>query len=228
MKKLILMISVLLLLVLPLFADGEGGTDTSTSGKIIAEQEVKPTIWEPTDKGQSPANQPSFKVTFEGSEEGVLYSDIGFSKVPTQITSSGLNKTAYDNDSVTMAKGTTAQDGTVTTYTDYSAGATAYSYTSSVYVYWYCSFNKTKNLKLTVKPSDGSTVKCKYTSYDYIKNSSTTTSDFVSADSGVTLVTFAQAIRVYHGNSEVIFNADVSKYPKNGVIATVTLTLEES
>ncbi len=228
MKKLILVISVLLILMLPLFADGEGGADTSTSGKIIAEQEVKPTIWEPKGTGESPATQPTFKVTFEGSEEGVLYSDIGFSKVPTQITSSGLNKTAYDNDSVTMAKGTTAQNGTVTPYTDYSSTATAYNYTSSVYVYWYCSFNMTKKLKLTVKPSDGSIVKCKYTEYDYINNTSKTTSNFVSADSGVTLVTFASAIRVYHGNSEVIFNAEVSKYPKNGVIATVILTLEES
>ncbi len=226
MKKLILVISVLLLLILPLFADGEGGSDTSTSGKIIAEREVKPTIWEPNGTGQSTTS--GFSVTFEGSEEGVLYSDIGFSKVPTQITSSGLNKTAYDNDSVTMAKGTTAQNGTVTPYTDYSSNVDAYNYTSSVYVYWYCSFNKTKKLKLTVKPSDGSIVKCKYTEYDYINNTSKTTSNFASADSGVTLVTFADVIAVYHGNSEVIFNADVSKYPKNGVIATVILTLEES
>lgn len=168
-------------------------------------------------------------VTFEGSEEGVLYSDIGFSKTPTQLTDAGLSKTSYDNDSVTMAKGTTAADGTVTTYTTYDSSATPYAYTSSVYVYWYCSFNMKKILKLTVTPADGSAVKCKYTSYDYASGTTTTTtSNFVSADSGVTLVTFAPAIRVYHGYSEVIFNATVSKYPKNGVIATVTLTLEES
>ncbi len=217
MKKLMLMISILLLLMLPLFADG----------KIIAEQEVEPTIWEPSASGQSTTS--TFKVTFEGSEEGVLYSDIGFSQTPTQLTKAGLSKTAYDNDSVTMAKGTTNADGSVTTYTDYDSSATSYTYTSSVYVYWYCSFNMTKYLKLTVKPSDGSTVTCKYTSYTYTTTGTTTqTSNFVSADSGVTVVTFAPVIAVYHGNSEVIFNASVSKYPKNGVIATVTLTLEES
>ncbi len=212
MKKLMLIISIMLFLLLPLYAE-----------ETNAEQSDGPK-WEPTGTGQSTTK--TFTVTFEGSEEGVLYSDIGFSKVPTQITSSGLNKTAFNNDSVTMEKGTSNASGTVTSK-DYSFTDTSYSYTTSVFVYWYCSFNKAKTLTLTVKPADGSTVMCVYTEYNYTTGAKTPKTNFVSAGSGVTLATFADVIAVYHDNSQVIFNAEVTKYPTNGVIATVTLTLED-
>ena len=216
MKKLMFIISIMLFLLLPLYAD-----------KTIAEKSVDPTKWEPNGTGQNTTS--TFSVTFEGSEEGVLYSDIGFSKVPTQITSSGLNKTAFNNDSVTMEKGTSDSSGTVTSK-DYSFTDNSYNYTTSVFVYWYCSFNKAKTLKLTVKPAAGSAVTCVYTEYTYNATGGTTPNkktDFVSAGSGVTLATFADVIAVYHDNSQVIFNAAVTKYPENGVIATVTLTLED-
>lgn len=216
MKKLMLIISIMLFLLLPLYAD-----------KTIAEKLVDPKKWEPNGTGQTTTS--TFYVTFEGSEEGVLYSDIGFSKVPTQITTSGLNKTAFNNDSVTMEKGTSDSSGTVTSK-DYSFTNTSYNYTTSVFVYWYCSFNKAKTLTLTVKPADGSTVRCVYTEYTYNASTGTSTdkkTTFVSADSGVTLATFADVIAVYHDNSQVIFNAEVKQYPTNGVIATVTLTLED-
>lgn len=213
MKKLMLIISIMLFLLLPLYAE-----ETS------AEQSDGPK-WEPTGIGQSTTK--TFTVTFEGSEKGVLYSDIGFSQVPTQITASGLNKTAFNNDSVTMEKGTSNASGTVTPK-DYIGNS--YSYTTSVYVYWYCSFNKAKTLKLKVEPSEGSTVTCVYTEYTYNATGGTTPNkktDFVSAGSGVTLATFADVIAVYHDNSQVIFNAEVTQYPTNGVIATVKLTLED-
>ncbi len=215
MKKLMLIISIMLFLLLPLYA---------VEGTV--EQPVKPTIW---DNFSSTSTTSTFKVTFEGSEEGVLYSDIGFSKVPTQITTSGLNKTAFNNDSVTMEKGTSDASGTVTPK-DYSFTDTSYSYTTSVFVYWYCSFNKAKTLTLTVKPAEGREVKCVYTEYTYDASTGTSTNKkttFVSAASGVTLATFADVIAVYHDNSQIIFNATVTKYPENGVIATVTLTLED-
>lgn len=218
MKKLMLIISIMLFLLLPLYAD-----------KTIAEQPVDPTKWEPSATGQNTTS--TFYVTFEGSEEGVLYSDIGFSKVPTTITTSGLNKTAFNNDSVTMKK-----------VTSYSFDDTSYKYTTSVYVYWYCSFNKAKTLTLSVEPADGSTVtSCEYTKYTYDAKTGTSTKNETythDAETGtstekktkfeLTLATFPDVIAVYHDNSQIIFNAKVEKYPENGVIAYVKLTLEDN
>ncbi len=225
MKKLILVISVLLLLMLPLFAD-----DPTNPAEI----EVTPKNWKPTTTGQSTTSD--FWVTFEGSEKGVLYSDIGFSKIATTIGSTGIIKTAIENNAITMTHANA-----------YGFSDNAYTYSSSVYVYWYCSFNKAKFLKLTVSPSSGCAVTLKYTPYTYaISSESLDTSGTVGTqlqakadntekpETGTTTKTtvklayFGPAIAVYHGNSEIIFEATVEKYPTNGVIGSVVLTLEET
>lgn len=195
---------------------------SATVGNV--ETTVDPTEWKPTGKGDSTTT--TFKVTFEGSAEGVLYYDFGFSNVPTSVTSAGLNKGTIDNNAITMA------------HSGAYSGET-YNYTATTYAYWYCSFNKAKTLKMIVTPGLGCTVKVTYTPYTYSITSSTLdtsgsagSATTVTATSDETktvdLAKFADAIAVYHGNSKLDFDASVTRYPENGVIATVTLKLEEN
>lgn len=188
------------------------------------EKAVDPTEWKPSGSGKS--TTATFKVTFVGSTKGVLYYDFGFSKVPTSRTSAGLNKGTIDNNAITMVK---AKDET------YSGNT--YNYTATAYAYWYCSFNKANKLQMIVTPSDGCSLTVAYTPYTYSITSSSLdttgtagTEKTVTATSEVTvdLATFANAIAVYHGNSKLDFTAAVTKYPENGVIAKITLKLEDN
>lgn len=245
MKRLIVFF-LISLLAFSIFAED------SADEKTTVEVAVSTTKFEPTKKGDTINS--TFKITFEGSTQGVLYTDIGFATAPTTLTTgSGLSKKVIDNNAVTMAhmsSSSTMNYDSSDTYYDY------YEYESTVYVYWYCSFNMAKNLKMTVTPGKGCAVGFTYVPYTYTTKENTTetttgsgknkqtittttydisgatgeavTASSSSSEQAVTVASFPSAIAVYHGNSKVDFTARVSGYPDNGVIATVKLTLESS
>ena len=159
----------------------------------------------------------SFTVTFEGSTEGVLYSDIGFSLAETTVQKSGLEKTKIANNALTM------------TYSsrDITSETKTYTYKAQFYIYWYVSLNKAMTLTLKMTPADGAEVTITGKKYEYKSTgaSGAETSTLTWSNNSAVIASFGSIISVYHGNSLMDVTAKLSKYPVGNVIATLTLEL---
>lgn len=172
----------------------------------------------PTSSEDTPTVQTSsgnFIVEFEGSVQGVLYSDIGFSKAVTSIGTAGLEKTVFENNTLTM------------TYSTRDTSAKTYTYTTSFYIYWYLSLNKAMTLSLSIYPVDGADVTIGGKSYTYAVDGTAgvTKKDLSWSNNKAMIASFGNIISVYHDNSEMKVTAVLSKYPVGNRIATLTLEL---
>jgi hypothetical protein len=166
----------------------------------------------------NPQKTGKFIVEFEGSTQGVLYSDIGFSKAVTNIGSAGLEKTNFENNTLAM------------TYSTRNTSANTYTYTTSFYIYWYVSLNKAMTLSLSIDPSDGAAVTIEGKSYTYATDGTAgvTKKDLSWSNNKAMIASFGNIISVYHDNSEMKVTAVLSKYPKGNRIATLTLELRSN
>lgn len=209
MKKIVMLI-FLLMLVSVVFA-GDYVIKYKTSEDSASLENLKSGV-----KGE-------FTVTFNGSNMKSS-TDIGFSRSATSIGSGGLEKTSFADSKLEMTR-----DKSKTTVT----------YTASFYIYWYLFLNKAATLTLKVEPdSSVSSLTITGSKYTYSTGIATPTTKDISwtegkDSSGNTYKTgevasFGNYVAVYHGNSQIGVNAELSSYPKDNKIATLTLELTDN
>ena len=180
-------------------------------------------------KKDDAANTQTFDVIFDGAE----WSEIGFSSISTGFSKgSGVTKSTFSNNAITMVK-----------YTTSGASDDTYDYKvdGDIYIYWYVSIKQAMNLVLKVEPNsvtsgetttyDKNTVEVEVTggSYSNGKYTSAGSATTITGSSGSaegTVVTFPKSYAVYQGDIKLTsVTAKVKAFPTNRVIGKLTLIL---
>lgn len=212
MKKIILFILMLMALV-PVFSDDA----------------KDPLEWGKNSSGNYTRGTHTFDVIFDGAE----WAEIGFSSTTIGFSKgTGVTKSSFTNNSITMVKNTTSSSST-SSYT--------YNVTGDIYIYWYISVKEAMNLVLKVSPNsvtsggatiyDKNKVTVKVTPRTYTSTSAYTSGKEITivgdkSEASEPVVVFPTSYAVYQGDIKInSVEAEVSAFPTNRIIGKLTLVL---
>ncbi len=196
---------------------------------VFSDDAKDPLQWGKNTSGSYSSGTHTFDVIFDGAE----WAEIGFSSTTTGFSKgTGVTKSSFTNNSITMVKNTTSS----------STSSYTYNVTGDIYIYWYISVKEAMDLVLKVSPNsvtsaegattyDKNKVTVKVTPRTYTSTSAYNSGSEITIvgdkkESENTVVVFPASYAVYQGDIKInSVEAEVSAFPTNRIIGKLTLVL---
>lgn len=196
---------------------------------VFSDDAKDPLQWGKNTSGNYSRGTHTFDVIFDGAE----WAEIGFSSTTTGFSKgTGVTKSSFTNNSITMVKNTTSS----------STSSYTYNVTGDIYIYWYISVKEAMDLVLKVSPNsvtsaegattyDKNKVTVKVTPRTYTSTSTYTPGSEITivgdkTEAENTVVVFPDSYAVYQGDIKInSVEAEVSAFPTNRIIGKLTLVL---